>query len=406
MSALYDNLAARTADQREANQVARLQELVAHAKQNAPYYSDCLADISPQDLKSTADLAKLPVLRKTDIAELQAKSLPFGGIAIGQFGDHGNMFLSPGNIAEPQTRAAHNQDLARAMHAAGFQANDKVLNCFSYHITPAGLMFDGAGQHLGCCVIPAGPGQTDMQVQLLAHFAPDAYVGTPDFLQIILEKADQQQVDSRSIKKALVTGGPLFPGLAQTYKERGIAVRQCYATAELGLIAYEADDLGGMVMAENSLVEIVRPGTAIPVADGEIGEVVVTSFAQNYPLIRYCTGDLSSIMPATGDFPQKRLSGWKGRADQTAKLRGMFVHPKQIANVIAGITGVGRARLEISLSEKNQDQAILKVEATDLTLAAELQEKFRAECRVRADIEIVAPDSLPNDGKIIDDQRA
>ncbi len=408
MSALYDTLAHRSAAQREADHLADLQNLVHHARANAPYYTKTLANIDPDTLTSLADLAKLPILRKSDIAEIQGQFPPFGGIAVGDLPTQAHLFLSPGNIAEPQTRTAHTQDLARALHAANFKANDTVLNCFSYHITPAGMMFDAAARHLGCAVIPAGPGQTDLQAQLIARFKPQAYIGTPDFLQLILEKAENLSIDAQCLTKACVTGGPLFPSLAQKYKERQIALRQCYATAELGLIAYEADAEEGLIMAEQTLVEIVRPGTDFPVPDGEIGEVVVTSFAKNYPLIRYCTGDLSSILPASGSNSRKRLSGWKGRADQTAKLRGMFIHPTQIAAVIAGLNLSGRVRLEISLSDTHQDHALLKVEhhtQDHPDLIAQLQDRFRAECRLRADIQIVAPKSLPNDGKVIDDQR-
>jgi phenylacetate-CoA ligase len=407
-----DSLEMREPHERDRQLFEALRGHVARAKDTSPYYRETLADADPASLTDRAALAKLPVLYKSQLIELQAERPPLGGLSAVPPGQMRRLFLSPGPIAEAQGIHSARGDhwrMARALHAAGIRAGDVLFNGFSYHLTPAGFMFDEAAAAIGCAVFPGGIGNTETQVQAIRHFGINAYAGTPDFLRIILEKGEALETPITTMRKALVTGGPLFPQLRAWYEERGVAVRQCYGTAELGLIAYEAaGPADGMVVNEDCIVEIVRPGTGEPVTDGEVGEVVVTTFDADYPLIRLATGDLSAIMSSRSPCGRTniRLKGWMGRADQTTKVRGMFVHPKQVADVIRRFPDVLKARLEVTeVGGLDELRLICETERGEPQLAEALREAIRAECRLRGEVAFAAPNSLPNDGKVIDDRR-
>jgi phenylacetate-CoA ligase len=410
----YDGTERRDPAERERQLFEALRAQVTRAKDRSPYYAQALAGVDPVALTDRAALASLPVLYKSRLIELQAETPPLGGLTDLAPGGMLRLFLSPGPIAEAQGRPQVGQGdhwyMARALNAAGFRAGDRVLNSFSYHQTPAGFMFDEAAAAIGCAVFPGGVGNTEGQVQAIHHFSLNAYTGTPDFLKIIMEKAEALQTPVTSMQKALVTSGPLFPHLRAWYEERGIRIRQCYGTAELGLIAYEAaGPADGMVINEDRIVEIVRPGTGETVAEGEVGEVVVTSFDEAYPMIRLATGDLSAFMvgPSPCGRTNRRLKGWMGRADQTTKVRGMFVHPRQVANVIKRFPEVTRARLEVTEAGGTDEMRLIcETDRAEPQLAEALREAIRAECRLRGDVEFAPPNSLPNDGKVIDDKRA
>ncbi|MGJ8527419.1 phenylacetate--CoA ligase family protein [Maritalea sp.] len=404
----FSPLETRNELEREANLFANLGEQLKNAAANSGYWKAQLADIDVESIGDRKALAKLPVLSKGDLVELQDKMPLFGGVAPAN-SDLRRVFYSPGPIVEPQPGGTDPWRMSAALFAAGMRHGDIIANCFSYHLTPAGFMFDEAASNLGCVTFPAGIGNTETLVEAFNHFQISGYVGTPDFLQIILEKAKGLGRDIDSIKNALVSGGPLFPAMRDWYAGEGINIKQCYGTAELGLIAHETGvPENGMVIAENCIVEIVRPGTGDPVGVGEVGEVVVTTFDQNYPLIRFATGDLSSILPGQSACGRTntRLKGWMGRADQTTKVRGMFVHPRQIAKIVKSYPQMGRARLEVTENEgKDQMTFICELQSDDNSIAEKIAQTVRAECRLRADIRIVPPSSLPNDGKVIDDQR-
>ncbi|MCP1200274.1 phenylacetate--CoA ligase family protein [Notoacmeibacter sp. MSK16QG-6] len=408
MSNFFDALETRTETDRESDLFSALRNQIGHARANALYYRRTLADIDPDAIRDRRALGELPILRKSDLPALQAENPPLGGIATQDATKFRRLFLSPGPIIEPEADEEHWR-MGRALHAAGIGAGDRVLNAFAYHLTPAGFMFDHGCAAVGASVFPGGVGNTDQQAEAIAKLGLTAYVGTPDFLKTILERADENGLDTSVLTRALVTGGPLFPNLREWYAARGITVRQCYGTAELGLIAYEsAGPADGMMVDENALVEIVRPGTGDPVAPGEVGEVVVTTFNRLYPLIRFATGDLSAFM--TGASPcgrtAPRLKGWMGRADQTTKVRGMFVHPAQVARIIAPYKSIDRARLIVT-EQEGHDMLTLHVEAEGEPngLAERLAEALRAECRLRGDVVFDSPGTLPNDGKVVDDRR-
>ncbi len=407
MAKFYDALETRDQQQRETAQFAALREVLGRAKAEAPYWREALAAHDCDAVIDRAALASLPVLRKSDLPERQEQAPPFGGLATRPLDGFRRVYLSPGPIAEPETDAPH-WHFERALHAAGIGAGDVVANCFSYHMTPAGIMFDHACAGVGATVFPAGIGNTDQQVEAIERLGLTAYIGTPDFLRTILEKADAKGVDASGLTKALVTGGPLFPALRDWYAARSIEVRQCYGTAELGLIAYETTPGEGLVTSEQAIVEIVRPGTGDPVAEGEVGEVVVTNPNPAYPLIRLATGDLSAMLPGQSPCGRTapRLRGWMGRADQTTKVRGMFVHPAQVARTVKPYPEIGRARLVVRETE-GRDSLTLEVESAQQGdgLAQRLGDALRAECRLRGEVVFLAPGSLPNDGKVIDDQR-
>ncbi|MEF2550975.1 AMP-binding protein [Aurantimonas sp. A2-1-M11] len=408
MSDHFDERETRDPAAREAELFERLRAQLRHAIDGSPHYTASLAEIDPDAIGDRTALADLPVLYKSDLIEMQEARPPFGGLTPRGSGGFRRLFLSPGPIVEPEAASEHWR-MARALFAAGFRRNDIVANCFAYHLTPAGFMFDHAAAEVGCAVFPGGVGNTDAQVEAFARLGVVGYVGTPDFLKIILEKAEEAGVALGSVTKALVSGGPLFPNLREWYGARGIAVRQCYGTAELGLIAYEGAGPGdGLVIDEDALVEIVRPGTGDPVPDGEVGEVVVTTFNAAYPLIRFSTGDLSAVL--AGQSPcgrtNRRLKGWMGRADQTTKVRGMFVHPRQVANIVRRFPQITRARLEVG-EDGGRDTLLLRIESAERgeAFADNVAEAIRAECRVRGSVAFAEPDALPNDGKVIDDKR-
>jgi phenylacetate-CoA ligase len=409
----FDQLESRDHASRELAQLNMLAGLVRRAKELAPGWTQQLAAFDAATITSREALAKLPVLRKSTLKELQAKSPPFGGFATDAGGAMGRIMMSPGPIFEPEGRGDDWWRSARALYAAGIRKGDVLHNTFSYHLTPGGWILDAGARAIGCAVIPAGPGNTEQQLEAIAHLRPTAYCGVPDYLKILLDKAKEAGKDASSFKKALVSGGALFPSLRQEYKDRGINCLQCYATADVGTIAYES--LGpdgavtpGMIVEEGVIVEIVRPGTGDPVPDGEVGEVVVTAFNRDYPMIRFATGDLSAVLPGASPCGRtnRRIKGWLGRADQTTKVKGMFVHPEQIAEIAERFPDLGRLRLVVGRSGE-QDTMTLKAEATPAAgLAERIGDAMQAITKLKGVVEIVAPGSLPNDGKVIADERS
>ncbi|TWA72559.1 phenylacetate-CoA ligase [Azospirillum brasilense] len=409
MSDTYDQLETRSPDRREAELFAALPAQIAHAKANAPYFTRLLADVDPAAVGDRAGLAALPVTRKSDLIALQKEAPPFGGMTTVAIGRLARVFASPGPIHDPEAHGTDPWRTARALYASGIRSGDLVQNCFAYHLTPAGSMFETGAHALGCAVIPAGVGNTEMQAQVAAHLKPRAYIGTPDFLKIILEKGDELGLDLSSIAIGHLTGGPFLPDARAYYEGRGIAAYQSYGTADLGLVAYETPARAGLVVEEGVIVEIVRPGTGDPVPAGEVGEVVVTTFNQAYPLVRFATGDLSAVLP--GESPcgrtNMRLKGWMGRADQTTKVKGMFVHPQQIAEVLRRHPQIGKARLVVGREDAN-DTMTLRCESPESgeALAASVRETLAAVTKLKGVVEFAAPGSLPNDGKVIEDARA
>ncbi len=405
----YDDLETRTPDERMQALREALPRQIAHAKAKSPYFAERLAAVSPQEIVDAGALAGLPVLRKSELIDRQQMDPPFGGLAAVAFEAMQRVFQSPGPIYEPQTRRPDFWRFARAMVAAGFRRGGGLVhNTFAYHFTPAGAMFDNAAEALECPVFPAGTGQTELQVRAIAQLRPRYFTGTPSFLNILLEKADELGEDVGSLTHGLVTAEPLPPSLVERFRGRGIEVHQCYGTADLGLIAYETPAREGLVVDEGVLVEIVRPGTGEPVADGDVGEVVVTTLNPDYPLIRFATGDLSAVLPGscpTGRTNQ-RIRGWMGRADQTAKVRGLFVHPSQVHEVTRGFEPVRRARLVITQSDHRDVMTLqCEVDGEPEGLGDALAERLREVCHLRGEVALVPADTLANDGKVIDDQR-
>ena len=406
----FDVLETRSADERESALATRLPQQIAHAKANAAYFSESLKNFDAAAITSTAALAALPVVRKSDLIELQKQQRPFGGLAAARWGKLGRVFSSPGPIYEPEGRGADYWRTARALFAAGFRAGDLVHNSFSYHMTPGAWILEAGAHALGCTVFPAGVGQTEQQVAAMADLAPNGYVGTPSFLRILLEKADELDIKLPSLTKALVSGEAFLPPVRDALLARGIAGYQAYATAELGVIAYETEARQGLVVDEGVVVEIVRPGTGDPVAEGEVGEVVVTTFNTDYPLIRFGTGDLSAFLPGISPCGRTnmRIKGWMGRADQTTKIRGMFVHPGQVAEIVKRFPDIVKARLVVTGAMAN-DSMTLKVETACTApegLHARVGEAIRDVTKLRGDVEVLLPGSLPNDGKVIEDARS
>ena len=403
----YDKLEIRDPEQREAEQFAELRSLIALAKDKAPYWQRSLASIEAGDVVSRDALSSLPVTRKSDLMEVQAADPPFGGMTIVPVGEFRRVFRSPGPICEPMGAKPDWFRGARSLYAAGFRKGDVVHNTFSYHFTPGAFMMESAAEALGCTVFPGGVGQTEQQVEAIRHFGAVGFMGTPDFLKIVLDKAEEMGTALPSLAKALVGGGALFPSLRAEIRGKGVNVMQNYGTADVGLVAYETPVLEGMVLAEGVIVEIVRPGSGDPVPDGEVGEVVVTTLTDDYPLFRFATGDMSAVDAGQSSCGRTntRIKGWMGRADQTAKVRGMFIRPEQVNRVLARHPEIARLRLVVG-SENNLDTATLRVEAPtrDDAFRDTVAESFRAECKMRGRIEFA--DSLPNDGKVIDDQRS
>jgi phenylacetate-CoA ligase len=412
MSNHFDALETRDPAQREAALLAALPNQVAHAKASARAFAKSLQSVDAASVNSRAALAKLPVIRKHELLEQQQALRGtdiFGGFSAIAYGRAmPRIFASPGTIYEPEGARSDYWRMARAMFAAGFRENELIHNCFSYHFTPAGSMMETGAHALGCTVFAGGIGQTEQQVQAMAELKPAGYIGTPSFLKIIVEKAAEIGIALPSVRKALVSGEAFPPSLRDWLAERGIAGYQCYATADLGLIAYETSAREGLVLDEGVIVEIVRPGTGDPVPEGEVGELVVTTLNPDYPLIRFGTGDLSAVLPGTCPTGRTnaRIKGWMGRADQTTKVRGMFVHPGQVAEVTKRFPAIKRARLVVS-GEMANDQLTLKVETLETAgLAEKISEAVRDVTKLRADIALVEVGSLPNDGKVIEDARS
>lgn len=413
MSDFYDSLETRSPDEREAALMAALPAQIAHAQQKSAAFAEILQGVNAAGITSRAALAQLPVTRKSELLERQGAQRPqqiFGGFNAIELGrDMPRLFASPGPIYEPESRRPDYWRMARSMHAAGFRAGELVHNCFSYHFVPAGSMMETGAQALGCTVFAGGTGQTEQQVQAMADLRPAAYVGTPSFLKIIVEKAAEMGIRLPSLTKAMVSGEAFPPSLSQWMQDHGIDAYQSYGTADLGLIAYETAAREGLVLDEGVIVEIVRPGTGDPVAEGEVGELVITTLNPDYPLIRFGTGDLSAYLP--GQCPtgrtNARIKGWMGRADQTTKVRGMFVHAKQVAEVVKRFPQIAKARLVVT-GEMANDQMQLQIETTETApgFALQVTDTLREVTKLRGEVQMLAPGSLPNDGKVIEDARS
>jgi phenylacetate-CoA ligase len=403
----FDPREARDPDERERDLFARLPAQVAHAKSQSSYYADVLANVDPQSVTSRAALARLPVLRKHQLIEVQKSRPPFGGLEGTPLGSLAQVFASPGPIYEAEGREEDNWRFARGMYAAGFRPGELVYNTFSYHFTPGGFMAHGGAKKLGCPVFAAGVGQSELQVQAIQALRPAGYVGTPSFLKILIEKADELGTDISSLRKAVVSGEALFPAQKALFAERGIAVFQAFATADLGMIAFETPAREGLVLDEDLILEIVRPGTGDPVREGEVGEMVVTTFNRHYPLVRFGTGDMTAILPGVSSCGRTnlRIRGWLGRADQTTKVKGMFVHPEQVAAVVKRHTEVAKARLVVTNAEGSDVMTLHCEAAASENLKAAIADSIRDVTKLRGEVAFVAPGSLPNDGKVIADDR-
>jgi phenylacetate-CoA ligase len=404
----YDALETRDPVLREREQFAALPNLIARAM-TASGWAKHLIGIDPKSITSRAALAKVPLLRKSDVVALQKEDPPFGGLNVTAPGKVKRLLMSPGPIFEPQGGGSDWYGAARACFAAGLRPGDIVHNSFAYHLTPGGFILESGCHALGCAVIPGGVGNTEQQLDAIAHYRPVGYVGTPDFLKILLDTAAKTGKDASSIKRGLVSGAALPVSLREELGKRGVAVVQCYATAELGVIAYESESREGMILNETAIVEIVRPGTGDPVAAGDVGEIVVSSFNADYPMIRLATGDLSALMPGISPCGRTnfRIKGWMGRADQAAKVKGMFVHPKQIAELASRHPQVGRMRLVVG-REAEQDTMTLMVEsaARDAALEAAIAATLQSVTKMKGAVKLVALGELPNDGKVIADERS
>jgi len=410
----YDDLETQDPAAREARLFSGLSAQVAHAQKHSKAFQTILAGVDATTITSRTALATLPVTRKTQLFEIQKAQRaedPFGGFATQSYGAAmPQLFASPGPIYEPEGTAKDYWRTARAVYAAGFRAGELIHNCFSYHFTPAGSMMACAARAIGCTVFPGGIGQTEQQVQAMAELKPAGYIGTPSFLRIIVEKAEEMGVALPSVKKALISGEAFPTSLRDWFAARGIQAYQCYATADVGLIAYETTAREGLVVDEGVILEIVRPGTGDPVSAGEVGELVITTFNPDYPMIRFGTGDLSAALP--GPCPtgrtNARIKGWMGRADQTTKVRGMFIHASQVADIMRKFPSLsGKARLVVTGAMAN-DHLTLHVEGDSINdeLITQLGGAVRDVTKLRADITVVAPGALPNDGKVIEDARS
>lgn len=406
--AYFDALETRTPELREQALLARLPIQVGHAKTQSLFFGESLAGVDPEEIVSRSALAALPVVRKNQLGDCQAAHPPLGGLNGVPLTALAHVFASPGPIYDLDGRTTDWWRMARPMWAAGFRAGDLMHNAFAYHMTPGAWMFEGGARQLGCPVFPAGTGQTEQQLQAMQACRPAGYAGTPSFLRILLEKGEEQGLDMRYLTKAIVSGEALPTSLRDWFSERGVSVLQVYATADLGNIAFESSTESGYIVDEEVLVEIVRPGTGETVPDGEVGEVVVTTFNAEYPLIRFGTGDLSAVLPGQSPCGRTgmRLRGWLGRADQTAKVRGMFVHPGQIAAVLKSYPQITRGRLVLS-NPDGRDAMILHCETLqpENGLAEAVAATLRNQTKLRGEVVLAAPGSLPNDGKVIEDAR-
>ncbi|MGR3628035.1 MAG: phenylacetate--CoA ligase family protein [Sulfitobacter sp.] len=400
----FDDLETRSADQRAADLAQALPQQIARA-QGLPGYGETLKGVNATQITSAAALADLPVLRKSELGKAQAGQPPFGGFTTKPVTEFSHVFQSPGPIYEPSSNDPDWWRMGRFLHAAGIGAGDVVHNCFGYHLTPAGMIFESGARAVGATVLPAGTGQTELQVTAARDVGSTAYAGTPDYLKVILEKADAMGVELK-ITKAAVGGGALFPSLRAFYQERGITCLQSYATADLGNIAYESPAMEGLIVDEQVIVEIVTPGTGIPVAPGEVGEVVVTTLNPDYPLIRFATGDLSAVLE--GESPcgrtNMRIKGWMGRADQTTKIKGMFVRPEQVAALVAQHEEIQKARV-IASREGEADVMTVQIETAGVDKDAYARSVADL-LKLKGRVELVAPGSLPRDGLVIEDTRS
>ena len=413
-SPYYDALETRSSDQRNTDFFAALQVQIANAKKNAPFFTSALSHISAEAITDRTQLATLPVTRKSDLMEHQKQSAPLGGINTCEPGKLKRIFQSPGPIYDAEGHGDDWWRTARALYAAGIRKGDILHNTFSYHLTPAGVMIETGATELGCAVVPAGVGNTELQVRAIADIRPTGYIGTPSFLKIILEKALEMGVDVSSLTKGLVGGEAFMPALRQDLINFGVTCGQIYASADIGSIAYESSAQEGLIVDEKLIVEIVRPGTGDPVEDGQVGEVVVTTFAPEYPLIRFATGDLSATLAGASPCGRTnmRLKGWMGRADQTTKVKGMFIHPKQIADIIKRHPEILKARLTVD-QRGGVDVMMLACEIHHLhdieggsnALTDRIAASIQVVCKVRGDVKYEASGSLANDGKVIDDLR-
>jgi phenylacetate-CoA ligase len=403
----YDSREIRDPAARERELFARLPQQIAHAMR-APGWAKLLAGIDPQAVTSRAALALLPVLRKSELGALQKQMPPFGGFNVTPPGKARRLMMSPGPIFEPEGHGTDLGGAARALYAAGFRAGDIVHNSFSYHLTPGAYILEAGAHALGCAVVPGGVGNTEQQLAAVAQFKPAGYVGTPDFLKILLDTADKLGIDVSSLRRGLVSGAALPPSLRAELGSRGVMVLQCYAIAEVGVIAYEVNPHDGMIVNEDLIVEIVKPGTGDPVAEGDVGEVVATSFNSDYPMVRVATGDLSAVLAGASPCGRTntRIKGWMGRADQTTKVKGMFVHPGQIAEIGRRHPELGRLRLTVTRVNE-QDAMTLHAECgTPIDgLGEAVMATLQAATKLKGNVTFVAPGTLPNDGKVIADER-
>ncbi|MFW7340998.1 AMP-binding protein [Pollutimonas sp. H1-120] len=422
MTTYFEDREAAAMREREESLLARLPAALKRARARAPAIGQQLQGLDPDAISQRADLELIPVIRKSELlqaqlsmrqgqagSQLPAVSRIFGGFSAIGWGEAMRVFASPGPIYEPESKRPDYWGFARSLYAAGFRPGELVYNCFSYHFTPAGSMMETAAHALGCTVFPGGVGQTEQQVQAIADLAPSGYTGTPSFLKIILEKAEQLGVELPSLKRALFSGEAFPPSLRTWFAQRGIDGYQAYGSADLGMMAYETEAREGLVVNEDIILEIVRPGTNQPLPEGEVGEVVVTTLNPDYPLVRFGTGDLSAILPGASPCGRTnmRIKGWMGRADQTTKVRGMFVHPGQVAGVLKRHPEVRKVRLVVS-GNVGSDVMVLKAELADPSqdALARIADSVRELTKLRADIQPVEPGSLPNDGKVIDDIRS
>jgi len=406
MSKYFDTLETRTPNQRAAALAKALPAQIRRAQQDTTTLAEMLGGVDPDAITTLAELAKLPVLRKSDLGKAQAHAAPFGGLTTRPANGFDHIFQSPGPIYEPGRTTDDWWRMGRFLHASGIGKGDIVQNCFSYHMTPAGMIFENGARAVGASVFPAGTGQTELQVRAAHDIGVSAYAGTPDYLKVILDKADSMGVDLSSITRAVVGGGALFPSLRAEYAARGIQCLQSYATADLGNIAYESEAMEGMIVDEHVIVEIVTPGTGNPVSEGEVGEVVVTSLNPDYPLIRFATGDLSAILPGISPCGRTnmRIKGWMGRADQTTKIKGMFVRPEQVAALVAGHDAIIKARVTAT-RDGEKDVMTVQIESRSADAAGFEKPVFET-LKLRGNVIVVEPGSLPKDGKVIDDQRS
>jgi len=407
MSEHYDDLETRSPCDREGALFTRLRSVLEVALKTSAYGKH-LRGVDPAAITDRNALARLPILRKADMPSLQKEAPPFGGFVGAPLGSFGRLFTSPGPIFEPEGTGADPWGTARGLFAAGFRAGDIVLNTFSYHLTPGGFLMDSAARALGCAVIPAGPGNTEQQMEVIAAYKPQCYSGTPDFLKILIEAADARGIDISCIKRAVVSGAAFPPSLQDWVRARGIDAYQLYATADLGLIAYETAARDGMVLNENLIVEIVRPGTGDPVAEGEVGEIVVTNLDPHHPQIRLAVGDLTAVLPGASASGRSntRIKGWMGRADQTAKIKGMFVRPEQVAEIARRHAEIAKLRLVVGRADE-VDTMTLKAEiyAEPAGFIDAVSSTLQQVTKLKGAVEILPLGALPNDGKVIADER-